>query len=246
MTDPMLDMSVEAMTAPRADDEVPEQTGWLSRRMRSWGASDLPVLYLALGIREASTVPSYMRDRAKPIKVAGGKTWPRIVLEKAGRRRPLAVGDAALIGQRRERELLETWRATLTERDAIDPATVTHASAVPEWLWPMRDAGHRLAVTPDAWATDAFGDVVLIECKCPRRARESLPWYWELQTQAQMAVTGHSLALVVCGQGWGWSMDATGPIDVWPVRRDEAAITEIRDACARGWQMVEQAKQEAT
>jgi len=244
MTD-ALDMSIEAMYAPAPDGEVPAQTGWLARRALSWGASDVPSLFLALGMRDASTVPAYMRDRAKPIKVAGGGVWPRIVLEKAGRRAPLKVGEAALIGTRRERELLEAWRATLGPRDSIDAASVTHASSVPEWMFPLRDAHCRLAATPDAWAIDVFGDVVLVECKCPRQPRESIPWYWETQVQAQMAVTGHSSALLVCGQGWGWSLDAHGPIDVWPVQRDETAIAEIRDAVRKGWALVERAREES-
>lgn len=252
MTDHALDvaglvpeLSAEPESARRAAlsplVRVPAPTDpWLERRTHAWGASELPALLVALGRREASTVPGYLADNAKPIRTRRG-TWPRVVLEKAGAREPLARGEAARIGSAREPELLAAWVATLTDADAIDAATVAHSASVPRWLWPVVDRRcHRLAVSLDAWCTDVLGDPVVIEIKCGRIERRECPWYWRTQVQGQVAATDAGLGLVVCGQGWSRSMTATGPIDAWPVERDDAEIAELREACAEGWQMVQQ------
>jgi hypothetical protein len=212
---------------------------WLVRRMHAWGASELPALLVALGRRAPESAPGYVRDNAKRIRTRAG-VFPRIVLEKAGARAPLAAGDAARIGSAREPDLLRAWAATLTDADVLDASTVTHSSSVPRWLWPVVDRRcHRLAVSLDAWCSDVVGEHVPIELKCGRVQRPECPWHWRIQVQAQMAATDASLAVVVCGQGWSRSMEATGSIDAWPVERDDAAIAELREACAEGWAMVE-------
>lgn len=251
----MTDLDMAALIAPElaADPEAARRVAaeplqrvsrptdpWLERRMYAWGASEVPALLVALGLRDASTVPDYLADNAKPIRTRRG-TWPRMVLEKACARGPLKVGEAARIGQAREPELLAAWRSTLTDRDVIDASTVTHSSSVPRWLWPVVDRHcHRLAVSLDAWCADVLGEQVIVELKCSRKEHAECPWWWRTQVQAQLAATDAGAGLVVCGQGWSWSMTATGPIDAWLVERDERAIAELRDACEQGWRLVEQ------
>lgn len=251
MTNPAADhglvFTVEPTPAELATTRLPPPSDpWLARRMHAFGASEVPALLVALGLRAPESVPRYIADNAKPIRTRLG-TYPRLVLEKAGVRKPLSAGDAARIGQAREVELLHAWAATLTDADALDAASVAHSSSVPRWLWPVVDRRcHRLAVSLDAWCLDVVGEQVIVELKCGRVSHEVCPWHWATQTQAQMAATDAGLAVVVCGQGWSRSLDSYGPIDPWPVERDEHAIAELREACERGWQMVKdvQAKTE--
>lgn len=216
---------------------------WHQRRALGFGASDVPALLVGLGLRDASSVPGYIAENAKGIRVAGGDVYPRIVLEKAGRKAARKVGTSADIGRVREVELIAAWAATLTERDAIDPESVTHASVLPIELTPLVDREcPRLAVSPDGWCRDVLGELVLVEAKCGNAWRDALPWYWRAQIMAQLAATGVGMGVLVLGQQWSRSMEARGPIQAWPVERVESEIEEIRAAVRAGWLLVQKAK----
>jgi hypothetical protein len=243
--DPALSMDIETMDAQAAEPRVRAPLSpWHQRRALGFGASDVPALLVGLGLRDASSVPGYIAENAKSIRVAGGEMFPRIVLEKAGRKAPRKVGSSANIGRTREVELIAAWAATLTEGDAIDPESVTHASVLPIELTPLVDREcPRLAVSPDGWCRDVLGELVLVEAKCGNAWRDELPWYWEHQIQAQLAATGVSMGVLVLGQQWSRSMEARGPIQAWPVERNERVVAEIREAVRAGWLLVERARQ---
>ena len=237
MTDAALDMSIAGMTpAPR--NAAAPASPWHARRLEGFGASDVAVLLAVTGRREMSTLPRYLADKAKPLRTKHGPA-PRVVLERCGRPETKA-GPAADIGKARERELLDAWAATLTPFDDVEPASLRHSSDAPGWVWPYPDRRcPRLAASLDAWGRDSWGDDIAIELKCSRAVRDALPWYWAAQVQAQLAASGLGLGLVVCGQEWSRSMTSTGPIDAWPVDRDEHVIDEIRASVVEAWAMVE-------
>ena len=212
---------------------------WHARRAYGFGASDVPALLVGLGLRVGLDTPGHVAANAAHVR--GRPGIPRLIAEKAGVKPPLSAGRAAAIGTMREAELVAAWAASLGPLDAIDGASVVHASVVPRELQAaIRDPECAwLAASLDAWARDALGDVVVVEAKCGHLDREACPWHWRAQVQAQLACTGLALGLVVFGQQWARSETARGPIVVWPVERDEAEIAEIRGACVRGWQMVE-------
>jgi hypothetical protein len=221
--------------------------GWHARRALGFGASDVPVLLLALGLRSADATPRYIIERAAVTNRTAGA--PRIIAEKAGRVAPLKAGAAAARGTERERELLAAWRTMLSRGVFYDesaeslvlPDRLTHADAMLKSAWPLVDrACPHLTATLDAWGWDALDAEVVVELKCSASERRSLPWYWRDQTMAQLAVSGADYALLVCGEHWSAWHGNDGPIRVWRVERDEDAIGEIRDAVERGWKRVEE------
>jgi hypothetical protein len=244
MDDLSLDPAVLDEQLAGARDRKPV-SAWHRRRLFGFGASDVPALMVGLGLRDASTVPAHVAANANLIRVVvpgeAATMWPRICVEKSGRKAALKAGRAADVGTVRERELLEAWRASLRSSDIIDPESVTHASIVPRELQAaVRDPEcPLLAASLDGWARDVLGELVVIEAKCGNKWRDALPWYWRAQVLAQLACTELDLGLVVCGQQWSRGLDVRGPIDVWPVERDEAAIAEIREAVRAGWRLVE-------
>lgn len=222
------------------DDDAREVDPWHARRAEGFGASEIAALLIGLGRREPVNVTKRIANNARIVRGTMGQ--PRIIAEKAGVKRPLAHSG----GGEREKELLEAWAATLPDDGWLRRETVTHASIVPRELWtPTRDPHcHRLAVSLDGWCRDALGGLVVAEAKCAdiewdHMQENRAPWYWEVQVQAQLAATGCELGMLVLGRGWAYR---DGPIDVWPIERDEAVIAEIRSAVVEGWERVEALK----
>lgn len=249
--DAALDFGVEAMelVEPELAPVAAPADAWLARRGHAFGCSDLAPLLVALGLRSADDVPGYILDRSKRIRVKGHPGGvPRIFLEKAGLRAPLAAGEIAQRGLERERELLDQWRWRLMRGqfycDAerlIDPASIFFApDAIPRELMPLVDRFcPRLADTPDAYARDLFGELVVVQLKTSYGEKRDLPWWWRDQTQGEVGL-GASWGLLVCGEGWANPRRGLdGVIRAWPVPRDERALAELRGACVKGWNEVE-------
>ena len=224
------------------------ESPWHARRALGFGASDVPALLVGLGLHSVEDTPRHIAANAAPVRVAAGGSAlgagvivvPRIVAEKAGIKRPLAAGRAAAIGTAREGELLRAWRDSLGPESPYDPESVGHMSALPRELHAgQRDiASPMLAASYDGWCRDVFGGLLVVELKCGHLERDSLPWYWRAQVQAQLACSGLSRGVLVLGQRWARG-DDDGPIVSWLVERDEIAIAEIRDAVSRAWAMVD-------
>jgi hypothetical protein len=228
------------------------EAAWLSRRALGFGASDVPVLLIAAGLRSAEDAPKYIAERAHHVVIGGGiagaETAVRLYAEKAGIVRPRKAGRAAAVGTRRERELLQAWRERLEHGQFYDDAerlivvsSVRHSDVAMRCATPWVDRHcPRLVATLDGWADDVIDDEVALECKCTASERRELPWIWRDQVQAQLAVSGAAWGLVICGEMWAaeWA-EVPGPIRAWPVERDEKAIAEIRGAVERGWAEVE-------
>jgi len=221
-------------------------SGWHGRRAHGFGASDVPALLLAFGSAGYDNPPKYLADKARTTNRTFG--LPRLIAEKAGLIDPKEVGQAAARGTARERELLDQWRELLEHRQfycdeemLIVPETICHASDVPQEWFPLVDREcPSLTCTPDAWCRDVVGRLVGVELKCSASERRELPRWWWHQKQAQFCPTAESWGLVVCGEKWSaWHGD-DGPVRSWPVQRDESAIAIIRDACVRGWKLVEE------
>jgi hypothetical protein len=247
-----LDLNMAALDVPPAPERAALPLDpWLARRMQCFGASDVPVLLVALGYREPSSLPSYLHADVKVTNRTGGR--PRLIAQKAGIVAPRKRGEAADIGTARERDLLDAWTKLVEHGQAgpdvelLDPSTIAHASTLPAWTWPYPDRGRApLAATLDAWCTDVFGADVVIECKCSVRPYDGLQAHHALQVQAQMAVMGAERGFVIEGAGWaaGWT-DGSGPVRTYPVERCEQTIAEIRRACREGWALVEELRMRA-
>jgi hypothetical protein len=241
---------------PAAELVAPPADEWLQRRALGFGASDAPVLLAALGRRPIETLPEYLRADAKATNRTHGQ--PRIIAQKAGLVEPRKRGSAAARGTEREVELLETWRELARRGEAgpvarcIDPDSVMHSSRLPRAWWPLPDRHcPRLLASLDAWGTDSLlGADVVIECKCSVRAYTGARWDYVVQLHAQMAVTGAELGAVIEGSGWAaeWT-GGGGPVRTWGggdglIVRNDALVSEIREAVEEGWQRVERLREE--
>src|SRR5687768_5396453 len=100
MTDAALDFSIEAMTPTAAEMAPQPEDKWLRRRARAFGASDVPVLMLASGLRDGLDCPKYIKERARITNRTHGVA--RIFAEKAGLVAPAKAGAAAAKGTARE------------------------------------------------------------------------------------------------------------------------------------------------
>lgn len=219
---------------------------WLARRSLGFGASDVPALLLAAGLRSADGAPGYLTDKARITNRTRGVA--RLFAEKAGIVPPLKVSSAADKGTAREREVLATWRTMLSRGvyydEAIEglvlPDRLMHADALLKSAWPLCDRfAPNLSATLDAWGWDAIGSEFVVEIKCSATARPSLPWWWRDQVLAQLAVTGADFGLLCCGEFWSAWHGNDGPIRVWMVERNEAEIELIREVSRNGWRLVE-------
>lgn len=225
---------------------APPADPWLARRSLGFGASDVPALLLAAGLRTADGCPGYLTDKARVTNRTCGVA--RLFAEKAGVVAPLKVSSAADKGTAREREVLATWRHMLARGvyydEAIEslvlPDRLMHADAMLKSAWPLVDRhAPTLSATLDAWGWDALGAEFVVEIKCSATARPALPWWWRDQALAQLAVTGADFALLVCGEMWSAWHGNDGPIRVWLVERNEDEIGLIREVSRNAWQLVE-------
>ncbi len=233
---------------------------WLARRALTWGASEIATLLVALGMRHAEDFPDRVRKSARVVRGRrSGVKAPRIFLVKAGLEAEYASNGVADTGKARERELFRQWRERVRRgiagRDAssLDPSSLVWAlDVLPIEAQPFVDRRcPALSMTPDAWARDVLGGLVMVDTKCSVHAygahetRPGVQPHHVLQLHGQMAVWDADHGLVVEGEQWGarWRDDGgepMGPIVTWPVPRDEALIGEIRKACALGWERVEE------
>jgi hypothetical protein len=136
------DLSLDFGTVTEQLKEKPEGDAWLARRELTFGASDVPALLMGYFRDDYSIrAPRYLEDKARPHNFADG-TYPRIVLEKAGARKAQKGNSATRAGQKRERELLLTWKRSIPSQpfeEMIDVDSIRHADAAPkEWFraWP--------------------------------------------------------------------------------------------------------------
>ena len=244
------------LDVPGCDFDAEDQTlgaeppadEWLQRRLRSFGASEVAALMIATGRRNAADYPQWVQDLAKPIRVKGGKA-PRLFARKALLSSQGKLSSVAAAGTRRERELYEA-ALRLIEAGTLPgggglllPEGLRYVpDHVPrEWLPKRDDVEDRLSATPDAYCLkDALGRQVAVELKCTAHAVLTVPPHYALQLQAQMACMGAESGVLVVGQQWaaGWQPD--GPVCAWDVERDDAVITELREAAREGWAVVQQ------
>lgn len=256
MSDDALDMSHEGLTPP-PEPVPPPADPWLARRLLTWGASEVAALMVGLGRVSDEGMAKHVLSNAKHVKRRGLPGTPRVILEKARLVGPLKAETTAMQrGTRYEPQLLREWAflvgaGQVDGAELVDAATVVHASAVPREFWPLVDRRcPELAVTPDGWARDVFGDLVMLEAKCSVRPYGGLRPHHALQVQAQLAATDREVGYVIEGQGWAaeWldrGDGPHGPIRTYPVERDEALISEIRDACREGMAMVRELRAKA-
>jgi hypothetical protein len=241
-----IDMSIAGMTPdPRAYAIGPESDPWLERRMLGFGASELPMVLVATGRRRADTLPRWMQDQLRVTNRTLGQ--PRLYAVKAGLVQQKRAGRAAAIGQEREEELLDEWRALLLRREyalaeeaSINVASIRHARSVPRQWLPLR-ARHsdHIAATPDAWCFDEAGRLYDVECKCVTTDVYECRWYWRVQVQGQGMATGSDGGFVVCGQRWAHDNRNDGSVVRCFVEPDDALRSELAEAADEAWEKVE-------
>lgn len=226
MTD---DLSLDPSTVDAQLDELPRDP-WLERRMLTIGASEVPALYLAMGL----VVP----EEEPPKWLA--KLATQLLASKATGKAPASRADgAAARGNDVEEELLEEWNS--------DPFNgwprFHHSKVAPREWFPLVDRRcPKLSCTPDAW-TWQRGRYINGQVKATVRLDATLgSWYHRLQVQAEMAVLDSDRSLLIYGPGWAasWGQRAK-PVGL-VVERDEAEIQRIRSAVVAGWALVEERK----
>lgn len=223
-----------------------ERDPWLARRGLTIGASEVAALFVAYDVEDPATLGSYARKSGARRARGKWKNEPRIVLEKAGILPPLKSGKGADRGLSLERELIRQWRTRVQRGTAdagarmIDGDSIDYVpDRVPREIMPLVDRlCPALAVTPDVWARDIFGDLGAAEAKCSMRPYGEAKRQHVIQLHAQCAVIGGTWAAVCEGEGWGadWRDHAgepSGPIRTWPVAIDATLIATIREVCTR-------------
>jgi hypothetical protein len=243
-----LDFSIAGMTPPRRQSHGPYGIG----------AGDVAPLMLALGKRDPMTAPSWMRKKVAPMLRMGNE--PRFLLEKAGRVKRLASGDAQKTGVNREAELFLAFVEMVEQDDPklpdvardIDPDSLVWGGALPREFSPFFERQSPLVARPDGWGRRRSGGLVTLSLKCARYGYDrpawwngitEAPWYLDTQCQSEMGVldSRHSLLIVGCG----WIRDEDDPRDdgdvlVLPVERDDVLIEECRDTARQSWARIQQ------
>jgi len=255
----LVDFAPEVEPAEAEPERDPVRAAWLKRRDRGWGASEISIVLVALGMRSPDILAAYQRPEANPIRIRLSKrskavAVPRILLRKAGLRRELAMSEAMRLGLEREPRLVAQWRAmALRGRGGlpVDPASIVYVPdlRLPEIL-PLTDPVEpRLLCTPDVFARDLFGDLGCVDGKCSFDGYldryNAAPEHQRIQVNAQCAVTSATWGAILEGEGWSATYrdhagEPMGPVRVWPVERDEGLIAELREAARIGWAKVEE------
>lgn len=226
------------------------RAAWLERRKWGFGASEAAMLLVLVGRESADRLPRWQQDRVRPMKRY--EDAPRLLLEKAGAVKSLPAGAIAARGLERERELLSAWALQLSlgeiavpEESVIDVESVRHASAVPDEWFPLRAMRGRIAVTPDAWCRNEFGDLHDIELKTTTGFAGDLRWTWQVQVQAQGLATRSRGAFVVAGERWALEAHRQddGPIRRAFVPPDRELRRAIVEASEELWAKVESLRQ---
>lgn len=244
MQDEQLDFSIAGMSVPPRP----------SRGAYGIGAGDVAPLMLALGKRDHSTAPRWMREKVKPMARMGNE--PRFLLEKAGRVKRLAQSNAAGTGVRREAELflrfVEAVECGGHSDLNLDASSLVWGGALPREFSPFFERQSPLVARPDGWGRTFDGGLVVLSLKCARYGYNapawwngitSAPWYYETQSAAEMAVCDAVRGLLVVGCGWIRDDDdprEDGEILVLPVERNDALIEECRDTARQSWARIQQ------
>lgn len=249
-----LELAPEVVDAQLA--EATPRRKHVSRGAYGFGGGDIAKLFLALGRRPLDSAPRWLREEVEPMKRMGGH--PRFLLQKAGRVKRRKSSHAQDVGVNREAELFLAWAESVAaDHDSgplpIDPDSPVWAGALPDEFPPLVDKDcPRLVARIDAWARTPDGALVLPSLKCARygfakpawwNGITEAPWYYELQSQSEMAVCNADHALLVIGCGWIRDPDdprEDGEIKPIRIDRNDALIAEIREAVFQGWAVVEQ------
>lgn len=223
---------------------------WLARRALRWGASEVATLLVALGRRPVESLPTYAQPDARITRQTHGQ--PRIIAVKAGLVASRKRGRPAQLGLEREERLAHAWRDLVAHghggpgtEGLLASTLVWVPHAIPRELLPLVDPRCAyLAATPDAMIRDAFGALVPVDTKCSVKPYGGAKWHHVCQIHVQADITSADYGLIVEGEGWSaeWRDHAgepSGPIRTWVVERDDALMSEIREAAEEGWHRVE-------
>lgn len=245
------DLAIEVLEAQLAEHRIGDpRARWLARRGLGVGCSDLPAVWLALGLaslQERREALEYLHQRADWFHVRKAGTGPR---------EPRVAKDARR-GRHREPDLFKHWiaslkagRSSIPVEAEIDPRTVVHIEAHPtlQRLLPITDRHERrLWDSTDAVALTHDRRLVVVQGKCIVQpiAPTTCPWYWSLQVQGEIAVTDADFGLVICGEGWSaqhgddWRMHVrSDSIRAYLVARDDALIATIRRTVHECWDRI--------
>lgn len=244
---------LDLMEAQRAEStQQSPRTEWMRRSALGIACSELPAVWLALGLADEEERRRAVRYvRAQRDALFAQKANPAL-LEPPSRH--------VETGRIREPRLFERWaerlrhdkeRLSETER-RIDHHTVFSLEAHPAVLrlLPLVDwEERRLIDSVDGVALTWDNDLVVVQAKCLRgtvgdltgASDDELPWYWRLSMQGELAVTGASFGVVLVGEGWaGTNVDYDSlPLRGFSVPRDEHQIARIRAAVRDGWAEIE-------
>ncbi len=228
------------MDAQAAEPRVRKLSAWHRRRALTFGASEVPSLLIAFGLRDGAKATKRCRDNAAIVR--GSLGVPRIIAEKAGVKRPLSHPG----GGTREGELVRKWAARLGPSDPYVASSLVHYDEPEETKATLVDATcPRLAVSLDGRIREMFGSLGVVEAKeGDVDTRDGVcPWQWDTQVQSQLAASELGWGVAVQGVGWAYRNDDL--IRWWHIERDETAIAEIRSAVTRAWAMVDETKAKA-
>lgn len=217
---------------------------WIERRKRGVACSDLPALWLALGLttdEESRSVADYIRTQAAAFH--DPPSWWRLLDH------PPKLVEVA---RHRESVLLDRWRRRVQSGEADDPAerevdleTLVHLErheAVMRLLPVVDRIEPTLLDSTDAVALTREHELVVVQTKCLPGERRSLPWYWQLSTQAEIAVTDAAFGIVVLGEGFARAVTDVDfeakTVRAFVVRRDEAQHGRIREVARWGWELL--------
>ncbi len=256
----MDDFGIAALDTPPTEPRVyTPRDDWERRRMEAFGASDMPMVLAIAGMHPIEALPKYMQELSLPLRqvlkripagVAPFADEPRLFLEKAGLMKATKPGRSAMIGIEREEELLRAWVTRLVtleyaceEEQAIDVATIRHASKMPREYTPLRASRGRVAVSPDGWGRFTDSRLFDVECKCTGDDVHDVRWAWNVQVQTQGLATHSVGAFVVAGCRWTRIPRDDGPIVRAFVPPDHGLRNQIIEASASQWERVEALKE---
>lgn len=170
----------------------------------------------------------------------------------AERRRGIGSSDvAAIYGLDPWRTAVDVWREKRGEAEPVEETPAMAAGKLLEPLvlrmtaerlgravdpWPQDQTveHHEIPVmrcTPDAWTTGDDGAPWIVECKVPRAGPwESVPLYYQLQVQHQIAVTGAAGAYVA------QLTRGTLELTLHEVRRHDATIARLEHDLPAWWE----------
>lgn len=233
------------------DGLPPNIQKWIgvARERAAWGKKKSPP-------EEIRCVATWAALRARKVATPSG-SLPEIIATKAGLREREAQAGYAKTGEKLERLLLSTWRATLPEAGELDAASIRTQHEVrdlypAEWLDALRMPSIRCAKVPalvtygpDAWARTSFGEPVVINAKCSRDWKEEPdPTAW-LQMQGESMCALDALAVLVVGQKWlaDYMREPVEerPIRVWPIEPHAGTQQAIAEVCRRTMAAIDEA-----